>query len=236
MADLIESARAILSLSERRVEATANNVANLTTPGFKSERLYSETSPETDLHAPETSQLKRLDLAQGRLSKTNNPLDLAISGPGMFQFRGVDGLPVYSRSGQFKLGDDGRVVNAQGLALQTADGGDLILSTDAIKVLADGTVMEGERPVARIGLYRPTSGGQFLSIGGSLFRAPGDGVEEVAAPDLRQAMIENSNVVLGDEMVTMMEALRTAEGGARLVQNYDELMGRAISTFGQGAR
>ena len=61
-------------------------------------------------------------------------------------------------------------------------------------------------------------------------------VGEVASPELRQGMIEGSNVALADEMVSMMDALRQAEGGAHLVQTYDDLMGRAISTLGQGGR
>lgn len=236
MADLIESARGVLSLTERRMEATANNVANLTTPGFKSQRLYSDVSTETELRAPETLMKQRLDLEQGRLAKTNNPLDLAVGGEGMFRVRAADGSTVYTRSGQFRLAENGRVVNAQGFALEAADGSDLILPNDRIRVLADGTVLDGERPIARIALYRPAQGIEVQPLGGSLFNVPEDAVEEVGSPQLRQGMLESSNVALADEMVSMMDALRQAEGGARIVQTYDDLMGRAISTLGQGSR
>lgn len=236
MADFIESARGILSQSQRRLEATANNVANMTTPGFKSQRLYSDVSAETDLHAPETLLKQNLDLDQGRLTKTRNPLDIAVSGPGMFRLRGLDGAIAYTRSGQFKLADDGRVVTAHGLALQTADGGDLVVPDGNVRIGADGTVSDGDRPIARLALYQPIAGAAAQPLGGSLFAA-GDGVmEEVAAPELRQGMVEASNVRLAEEMVSMMDALRQAEGGARLVQTYDDLIGRAIQTFGQGAR
>lgn len=234
MADLIESARAILSQSERRMEATANNVANLTTSGFKTQRLYSEVSREANSHAPQTLLRQSLDLAQGRLVKTNNPLDLAISGAGMFCLRGADGEVVYSRGGQFKLASDGRVLNAQGLALQ-ADGGDLLLPNGNVKILADGTVLDGERPIAKIALYSAAPA-DIRPLGGSMFAISEDRLEEVAAPELRQGMTEASNVALADEMVAMMEAMRTAEGGARLVQTYDDLMGKAVTAFGQGGR
>ena len=236
MADFIESARAILSQSERRMEATANNVANFTTSGFKTQHLYSDVSMEADSRAPETLLHLSLDLAQGRLIKTNNPLDLAISGAGMFRLSAADGTVAYSRGGQFKLAADGRVVNAQGLAVQTADGGDLLLPDNNVEILADGTVLDGERPVAKIGLYAPSDESQVRPIGGSLFKISDDAVEDVAVPELRQGMIEASNVALADEMVAMMEALRTAEGGARLVQTYDDLMGKAVQAFGQGGR
>ncbi len=214
------------------MEATANNVANLTTPGFKTQRLYSDVSMGTVNHAPETLLREQLDLDQGRLAKTNNPLDLAVSGAGMFRLRGADGAIAYSRSGQFKLADNGRVVSAQGLALQTTDGGDLVVPNANVQVLADGTVMDGERPIAKIGIYRPLTGAEVRPLGGSLYALAEGLAEDVASPELRQGMIENSNVSLADEMVSMMDAMRQAEGGARLVQTYDELMGKAISTLG----
>lgn len=217
------------------MEATANNVANLTTSGFKTQRLYSDVSMEADSRAPETLLRQSLDLAQGRLVKSGNPLDLAISGAGMFRLRATDGAIAYSRGGQFKLASDGRVVNGQGLALQAADGGDLHLPNGKVEILADGTVLDGERPVAKIGVYAAAET-DVRPIGGSLFAIPEDQVEEMAAPELRQGMTEASNVALADEMVAMMEAMRMAEGGARLVQTYDDLMGKAVTAFGQGAR
>lgn len=236
MADLVESARGILSQSERRIEATANNVANITTSGFKAKRLYSEVSAATELRAPETLLREHLDLAQGRFAKTNNPLDLAISGAGMFRLRGSDGSIGYSRSGQFRLMNGGLVVDPNGFALQTSDGSDLVLPHDQVKVLADGTVLDGDRPIARIGIYEPAAGIEVRALGSTLIQVPEDFVEEVASPELRQGVLEGSNVALANEMVSMMEATRQAEGGARLIQTYDELMGRAISTLSQGAR
>lgn len=236
MADLIESARGILSQSQRLMEATANNVANLTTPGFKADRPYSDVSAETMALAPETLLKHRLDFAQGQLAKTRNPLDVAISGTGVFKLRGADGSMAYSRSGQFKLVDGGRVVNAQGLALQTAGGGDLVIPNGAVTIQADGTVMDGDHAIARIGVYQLATGVQPQEFGGSLFIAPEDAMQEVASPELRQGMLEGSNVGLASEMVSMMDALRNAESGARLVQTYDDLMGKAITTLGQGAR
>jgi flagellar basal-body rod protein FlgG len=61
-------------------------------------------------------------------------------------------------------------------------------------------------------------------------------MEEATSVRLRQGMVEGSNVSLGSEMVTMMTAVREAESGARLLQVYDDLIGRAITTFGQGVR
>jgi flagellar basal-body rod protein FlgF len=169
------------------------------------------------------------------MSGTGNPLDLAISGAGFFQLRAGSEI-VYSRQGQFRLAADGTVVTPQGHVLQQAGGGDLVLERAAVEILEDGTVLDGDRPVARIALFAVAEGGVAEALGGSLFGIAENVAEEVAAPQLRQGMIEASNVSLGDEMVAMMAVLRQAESGARLVQVYDDLIGRAITTFGQGGR
>jgi flagellar basal-body rod protein FlgG len=231
MADLIESARAILSVSERRMEATANNVANLTTPGFKTQKLYSDVVSDVSSLAPKTAEASRVDQTQGKLNRTGNPLDIAIGGAGFFQMIGRDGAAVFSRQGQFKLDTDGRLVNGQGLALQSADGSDIRLASADVEILADGTILSERAAVAKIGLFQGVEGAQPRPLGGSLFAIAEP--ETVAEPQLHQGMVEASNVALADEMVALMEAMRSAEGGARLVQTYDELMGRAITTFGQ---
>ena len=235
MADFIESARAILSVSEKRMETAANNVANLTTPGFKSQKLYSETLASFGTGAAPSNQQLLSDLAPGRLSKSGNPLDLAINGNGYFRVSSAD-RSYYSRNGQFSLARDGRVVDAKGLALQQVDGGDLVLDSSNVLITADGTVISQGRPIAKIAIYKPASDQQVHALGGSLFAIDDSVIEAVGEPDIRQGMVEASNVSLGDEMVTMMEALRHAENGARLVQVYDDLMGKAISNFGQGGR
>lgn len=266
MSGIIESATAILSASERRLESVSNNVANVSTPGFKRQISFSDMVSARGANilsggaalgllragdlaerivdgaglgafaAASLPELRmRSDMAQGKMSETKNPLDLAISGAGLFQLR-AGGDIVYSRQGQFRLAEDGTLVTPQGHVLQQAGGGDLVLERATVKVLEDGTVLDEDRPVGRIALFAPASTDAAVqSLGGSLFAIAGEAAE-VASPGLRQGMVEASNVSMGDEMVTMMAAVRQAEGGARLVQLYDDLMGRAITAFGQGGQ
>jgi flagellar basal-body rod protein FlgG len=227
---LIESASGILSASERRLENVSNNVSNISTPGFKRQINFEEVMSGRESASAEALR-QRADFSQGQLSKTGNPLDLAISGPGFFRLRSGDEI-LYSRQGQFKIGADGNVVNSQGHVLQQAGGGDLVLERAGVEILEDGTVLDGTRPVGKIGVYVAGDPAALRSLGGSTFTAGEDSMEDAPASALRQGMVEASNVVLGDEMVTMMATVRQAEGGARLVQVYDDLLGRAISTFG----
>ena len=232
---LIESASGILSASERRLENVSNNVSNISTPGFKRQISFEEVLAGRGDEAVESLLRQHSDLSQGQMKATGNPLDLAISGPGFFRLRSGDDI-VYSRQGQFSLAADGTVVTPQGHVLQQAGGGDLVLERSAVEILEDGNVLDGSRPVGRIGIYVAADAAKLRAAGGSTFAASDDAIEEAPAAGLRQGMVEASNVVLGDEMVTMMATVRQAEGGARLVQIYDDLLGRAITTFGQGGR
>lgn len=235
MSGLIESATAILSASTRRLEAIANNVSNVSTPGFKRQLSFTEALAATTAEAPEAMLPRtRPDLSQGRLAETGNRLDLAISGAGFFQLRDGEAL-LYSRQGQFRLAEDGRVVTPQGYSLQQAEGGDLVLERGEVEILGDGNVLDAGRPVGRIGLFAPADGAALEAVSGSVFTIAGESVE-VSGSELRQGMVEASNVSMGDEMVGMIAALRQAEGGARLVQLYDELIGRAVTTFGGTGR
>lgn len=235
MSGLIKSAAAILSASERRLEVAAHNVSNISTPGFKRQIGFSQL-----LNARGGAQVAggaqqvavRRDFAQGKLSPSKNPLDIAISGNGFFQLRAGDTM-VYSRQGQFSRAADGSVVTPQGYVLQQAGGGDLVIDSAQVSVLEDGTVLDKGVPVARLAAFMPADTATLQPVGETAFALPGGSMDAVPDAGFRQGMTENSNVAIGDEMVTMMTALRQSEGGARLVQVYDDLLGRALQTLGQ---
>jgi flagellar basal-body rod protein FlgG len=238
MSGIIDSALSIMSGSERRLATIAGNVANVATPGFKRQVSFSDAlSARSDLSPNGFSpQVRtRSDFGQGRMVATGNPLDLAIGGDGFFRLRDGDRI-VYSRQGQFHRAEDGSIVNGEGHVLQTAGGGDLVLDDDRVEIRRDGAVLSSGVPVAHIALAAPLSGSSAEPLGGALFALPGGEGEEIAEPDIRQGVVEGSNVTLGDEMAAMMATLRQAESGARLVMVYDELLGRAITSFGQGTR
>ena len=234
MSGLIESATAILTGSQRRLEVAAHNVANISTPGYKRQIGFSQLlAPNFPDIAPQQGFAVRRDFAAGKLSATSNPLDIAIGGDGMFQLRAGDSF-IYTRQGQFSRAADGTLVTPQGYVLQQAGGGDLVLDDGAVSILEDGTVLDDGVPVARLTAYAIDDTATLTPVGESYFAAPNGGMDAVADASFRQGMIEASNVEIGDEMVTMMASLRQSEVGARLVQTYDQLLGSAISTFGGG--
>lgn len=232
MSGVIDAATAVMRASSRRIDSSAINVANASTPGFKRQLRPSDNAGTTFDAALDRI---RVDLRAGKLTETGRPLDLAINGDGLFQLRAGDKL-MYSRQGGFALDPDGRVVTPQGYALQQAGGGDLVLERAGVTVAPDGTVLDGDKPLGRIAVFRGRSADDVSAIDGSMFSIADEAAEAADAPSLRQGVLEASNVSLGDEMVGMMAAMRGAETGARLVQVYDDLMGKAITTFGQVGR
>jgi flagellar basal-body rod protein FlgF len=224
MGDFIDIATKIFALSERRVEVSAQNIANVSTPGYKRRISFSSA-------VAQSGQNIVTDTSEGKLANTGNPYDLAIMGRGYFAVRGPDGL-LYTRKGQFHPDADGRLVNPEGYVLQS-DGGDLIVGHDPIQVLDDGVMTAAGEPVAKLALFDFTDPGKASTVDGAAFRAAEADMTAVARPAFRQGALEASNVSTGDEMVGMMEALRQAESAQRLVGVYDDLMGRALNAFGQ---
>lgn len=231
MPGFVESATALMTIAEQRLEVTARNIANISTSGYKKSTSFVEVLRTAD--APPTLALHRDD-GQGRFEATGDPFDLAIGGSGWFRLRDGEAV-LLSRQGHFRRDADGAFVTSQGQVLQRAGGGDLIAPGE-VSIALDGTVIADGQPVARIAVERPADSTSLRPVGDSTF-APedADALEAVDDPVVRQGMVETANVSLAEEMTQSMAALREAESGARLIQLYDELMGRVASAFGQGA-
>ena len=239
MPGLIEAATGILASSERRVETAAQNISNAATPGYKRQVAFTQLLDRAagpDAHETRATQLSFLsDFAQGKLRDTGRPLDLALFGPGFLRLRDGESY-VYARGGSFAIGADGAVIDSMGRVLQEAGGSDLTLEGPAPQIAGDGSVIENGLPVAMIGLFEPASPSTLAALGGGLFRAPEAAMQSASVSVIHQGRLESANVVMSDEMIAMMAASRQAEGGARLVQFYDQLIGQAITTFSRSGK
>lgn len=185
----------------------------------------------TGVGAPQLSGAG-VDLSAGKLTQTGNPLDLAISGEGYFEVHGPAQALMYTRQGQFHRDDQGRLVTGAGLVLQADGGGDLDVGEGAIKVEVDGSVTLDGEPVGRVAIANLSDAAAADWIGGG-FTAPAAAMTPAERPELRQGFLEASNVSTGDEMVSIMAAMRRAESGQHLMLTYDDLMGRVLTAFGQ---
>ncbi len=228
MSGLVEYASSILAQAERRVEIAAENLVNGTTPSYKRRVAFStliQTHSNDDVPVPDVAAA--IDFRQGKFVETGKPTDVAIMGAGYFAFRRDDSV-IYARQGQLAVDPDRYLVNAQGFRLQSASGSDIAVKTGDFQIRADGSVIDGGDIVGRIAVFASASAANGARDGGTL--APVDDAT------LRQGGFEASNVSTGDEMVLMMEALRRAESGQRVMNVYDDLMARVITNFGEAVR
>jgi flagellar basal-body rod protein FlgG len=235
MSGVLDSATAILGMSERRIALVSENISNAQTPGYKRAVGFSSVLAATGQLTAEPSFATTTDLRQGKLVETRNPFDLAIGGRGFFQLRAGDAI-VYSREGQFHRAADGTLVTPRGEVLQQVGGGDLLVDNAMITIGPDGTVMDGDHANGAVAVFDTASPDAMRPLGGGRFTAPAGAMAEVDPPAIHQGMIEASNVETSDEMVEMMAALQHAQSGARLVQVYDELMGEALTSLGRDNR
>lgn len=233
---IAEIAAQILARAEDRAEVAAQNIANASTPGYRRRVAFSElVAPARPGEGAQPEPVRigtSADFAPGRLTGTGSPTDLAIAGRGFFAVRGEDQI-LYTRHGSFRRDEEGRLATAGGLVLQSVDGGDVLVGSEPFEVALDGTVTRAGAPVARIALVDFEDRAALVAGRDGAFVAGEAAPLGVESPAIRQFMVESSNVNMGDEMVRMMEAVRRAETGQRLVTTYDELLGRALTLFGQ---
>ncbi len=245
MGAVLDIAAVSMGIEMRRVEASAHNIANVSTAGFKRQvgvaapfatalqaelRANGADAASGAVHASAPAFATRADLSPGRLSQTQNPLHLALSGPGFFVVRQGD-QTLYTRSGAFERAPDGRVVNAQGAVLQLS-GGDLIVGSTNITVTADGTVIDEQRPLGRLALVEVDPGALAQRANGSTFTAAAKAALSADSTVVKQGFLEMANVDLGQEMVQMMETMRRFELGQKLVHAHEDMMERAIRRLG----
>lgn len=240
----------------RRLDVASNNLANVNTPGFKPDVAFSSPRPaervEDQLFSIDSDRLMeaigggvlsaptRTSFRPGPAQETGNALDVAILGEGFFVLEGApgsggDGVR-FTRDGRFTLGERGRIVSAA-TGLPALGEGDAPIEVDPsrpVSIDPGGFVRQGADIVGRLQVatvadpagLRKTGENLFVSDGNAGARRPADAV-------LRAGFVEGSAV----EPIRAMLAVQSASGdvrrNARIMQIHDELMNRAINTFGR---
>lgn len=231
MGSIAEIGGAVISHAQAAAATVSQNMANSLTPGYRAQRNFARELVPEQLEATDpvatVPDATMTDFAPGKMINTGNPLDLAIQGDGFFMLRAGD-KTYYSRSGQFARTADGLLATPEGWILQGSSG-DVGTTGSGLQVTGDGVILQDGTPVARLAIKRFVDPSHLTPIGGSSFEADEAAAEDVVNPAVRQGMLESANVSSGTEMVELMAAMRRAESGQRIVQLYDELMGKAIT-------
>jgi flagellar basal-body rod protein FlgF len=252
------SASGVLTNMHRQ-DVIANNLANASTTGFKrdlvafSQRLVeSQADPgSSDLANDLLDRLgggvfvapSRTDFADGSLTHTNNDLDVAISGQGMFAVQQTDsqgGKQVrLTRDGRFTLTDDGRLVTTtEGLPVLDANLQPIRLDHAATTQIDEtGVIRQNGSPAGQLRLVDVSDTSSLKHLGQGLYQAPPAALEAKTQANGRvlQGWLENSNVDPVREMVDMIEATRAITNNATMMRYHDELMDRAVNVLGRVA-
>ena len=245
------SAAHALRYWERRQEVVSNNLANVSTSGFKAERAFA-TLVAGAVPAIDT----QTDLRAGTMRPTGAPLDLALGGDGFLVVDTPDGERL-SRGGAFRLDDQHRLVTASGdpllgesgpivlqpgaseavhAAVQAATGAAPgLLPQDAlVQVDRDGGVHVGGQMVATLRVERVPAGVRLDHAGGGLF-VPPNGRDPVppGERDVRQGMLEESNVNPIGALVEMITVQRAYASVQKAMTTLDSARGLLTSEIGK---
>ena len=220
-----------------QMQSVANNIANLSTTGFRKEGLiFSEYVDRLGGAEPSlsmaTANTKSIDLTQGNLSQTGGTYDFAIEGKGFFLLGTPNGQRL-TRAGSFMPGADGTLVNADGNQLLDNGASPIIIppGTASVAVSSDGTLSADGTPIAQVGLFESTDPTDLSYQAGTNFSAP-KGVQPASdGATIRQGALEDSNVNPITEVAKMIEVQRAYEQGQAFLDQEDQRIRGVIDTL-----
>jgi flagellar basal-body rod protein FlgF len=226
----------------RSMEIVANNVANVSTAGFKRENpLFEEVLADiqTDDRFGGPRQVAFVrdwgvlrDLSAGPLEQTGGALDVAVDGGAYFAVQTAQGER-FTRDGQFKLDVNGRLITVAGDAV-LGEGGEIVLPANAkdVKISADGTISTSEGQAGRIRLAAFENQRKLRKDGGNLYVS-----DEPALPAQNarvvQGFVERSNVQGVAEITRMIEISRAYSAVSESLSQTEETLKRAVSKLGE---
>jgi flagellar basal-body rod protein FlgG len=240
---IYEAASAMMAQMARQL-SISNNLSNVATPGYKAEHVAIDDFHEMylnrisgDASTPigTLSTAVRLDqpvvdLSQGSLIETGNPLDLAIAGDAFFAVQTADGVQ-YTRNGAFHLDANRQLVTLDGLPV-LGENGPITVPDGEVWVSADGTVSVDGADVARLQLMAFGADPAVEPAGNNRFIITGDGVPSETA-GVSQGFLEQSNVDLNQVMVDMLAANRSYAMAQKMLQMSDQTLGLAVTDLGK---
>jgi flagellar basal-body rod protein FlgF len=226
---------------QRRMDVTANNLANVSTTGFRADAVVFEEMAGTNAHADADPREIRFvrdvtlihDMRQGPIASTGNPLDVAIEGEGFFMIEGPDG-PLYTRDGAFTLTGEGRLATTDGRSVLNSGGAPIVFDPqgESPTIGRDGAITVAGVEVGRIGVASFAAPGALSKVGDNLWDArdqqPGE-FEGIVV----QGALEGSNVSPVLELTRLIEISRAYQSAAKIVSGADELRKSAIERLGR---
>ncbi|SPP31063.1 Flagellar basal-body rod protein FlgG [Arsenophonus endosymbiont of Aleurodicus floccissimus] len=247
-----------LDAQQTNMDVISNNLANVSTNGFKSQRevfqdlMYQTLRQPGALTSEQTLLPSRLQIgtcvqpvaterlhSQGNLSQTNNSKDVVIKGQGFFHIQLPDGSDAYIRDGSFRIDQDNQLVTAGGFAVVPA----IVIPENALKYTISqdrivSVVTPGNSEPQQVGQLTLTTfinETRLENIGENLYlKINSSGVPVETAPGvngaglLYQGYVETSNVNVAAELVSMIQTQRAYEINSKAVSTSDQMLQRLM--------
>lgn len=220
----------------REMQVVANNIANISTTGFRREGVVFEEYVARTGDGPSLSMAngdaRVVDLSQAGLSKTGGGFDFAIQGEGLFQISTPDG-PRLTRAGSFSQSPTGELITNDGFPLLDEGGTAVVIPPDAkqLALAQDGTLSANGVALAKIGLWQPVDPLSLRHQAGTSFSA--NAIEPATGGIILQGYLEDSNVEPVREIARMIEVQRAYELGQSFMDQEDKRMRSVIETLGR---
>jgi flagellar basal-body rod protein FlgG len=254
MTPALWAAKTGLDAQQTRMTVTSNNLANVSTTGYKKSRgvfedlIYQNVrqvgaSTSQDTQAPSGLSLgtgvrvvaTEKQYTQGSLNNTGNSLDLAVQGRGFFQILLPDGTLAYTRDGSFQMNSQGQMVTSSGYMLQP--GITIPQGAQSMSIGSDGIVsvtVAGQSQPTQVGTLQLTD---FVNNAGLqprgenlLLESAASGTAQTGTPGLNglgtlaQGSLEGSNVNVVEELVSMIETQRAYEMNSKAIATADKML------------
>ena len=248
-----------LDAQQTQLDVISNNLANVSTNGYKRSRavfedlLYQTMRQPGALSSQQTTIPSGLMLGtgvrpvstehiftQGNLQQTGNSLDMAINGQGFFQIQMPDGTLAYTRDGAFQKDSTGQIVTSSGFPLSPP----ITIPSSALSmsVSRDGIVsitQSGSTASTQIGtiqLATFVNNGGLQSVGENLFvETASSGTPTPNTPGnngaglINQSFVETSNVNVAEELVSMIQTQRAYEMNSKAISTSDQMLAKLTS-------
>lgn len=221
----------------REMSVVANNIANLSTTGYRAEGLiFAEHVRALDNEpgglSMASAEGRVVSAQQGTLSQTGGVFDFAIEGDGFFLIQTPEGEAL-TRAGAFIRNETGDLVTPDGHYLLDGGGAPVFAPPDArsISLAQDGTLSADGQPLTVIGLWQPVDPNDLSRRAGVMFDAPG-GIEPTENGRVLQGFLEGSNVNPVTQIARMIEVQRAYEMGQSFLDAEDQRVRDFLRTAG----